>query len=103
MRQNFRLMKAPVHAPGREHWQEVVPHREQVFLQAFELFRDYLVLEERRDGLIRLRIHPWSGAAEHQVDFGEPTYLARIGPNHELDTDKPSFRLHLDDDAHVVL
>ncbi len=88
---NFRLMRAPIQSPGKAHWEEVIPHRGDVFLERFELFRDFLVLEERRDGLIRLRVRPWSGGGEHQVDFGEPTYLARIGPNHELDTDQLRF------------
>jgi oligopeptidase B len=34
-----------------------------------------------------LRVRPWGGEAEHQVDFGEPAYLARIGPNPEVNTD----------------
>jgi oligopeptidase B len=84
---NFRLMKAPVRSPGMEHWRDAVSHRDDVFLERFELFRDFLVVEERRDGLMRLRIRPWSGEPEHQVDFGEPAYLARIGPNPELNTD----------------
>jgi oligopeptidase B len=84
---NFRLMKAPVRSPGMEHWRDVVPHRDDVFLERFELFRDYLVIEERREGLMRLCVRPWSGEPDHQVDFGEPAYLARIGPNPELNTD----------------
>jgi oligopeptidase B len=89
---NFKLVRAPLQSPGLDHWEDVVPHRADVFLERFELFRDFLVVEERRDGLIRLHIRPWSGAAEeHQVDFGEPAYLARIGPNHELDSDKLRF------------
>jgi oligopeptidase B len=83
---NFRLMKAPIQAPGMVHWEEVIAHRADVFLERFELFRDFLVLEERRDGLMRLHVRPWSGGGDHQVDFGEPAYLAHIGPNHELDT-----------------
>jgi oligopeptidase B len=88
---NFKLARAPIQSPGLDHWEEVVPHRADVFLERFELFRDFLVVEERRDGLIRLHIRPWSGTGEHQVDFGEPAYLAHIGPNHELNTDKLRF------------
>jgi oligopeptidase B len=84
---NFRLMKAPVASPGLESWREVIPHRDDVLLQRFALFRDFLVLEERRDGLTRLRVRPWSGEGEHEVEFGEPAYLAAIGPNAEQDTD----------------
>ncbi len=59
---NFKLVRAPIQSPGLDHWEEVVPHRADVFLERFELFRDFLVVEERRDGLIRLHIRPWSGA-----------------------------------------
>jgi oligopeptidase B len=88
---NFRLMKAPVASPDLKSWREVIPHRADVFLEGFALFRDFLALEERRDGLTRLRIRPWSGAGEHEVDFGEPAYLASIGQNEEIDTDKLRF------------
>jgi oligopeptidase B len=88
---NFKLVRAPIQSPGLDHWEEVVPHRADVFLERFELFRDFLVVEDRRDGLIRLHIRPWAGSDPHQVDFGEPAYLAHIGPNHELNTDKLRF------------
>ncbi len=83
---NFRLMKAPVAAPGIANWTEVIPHRDDVLLEAFEIFRDYLVVEERRDGLLRLRILPWSGAEEHYAEFDEPAYHAYTADNHEFDT-----------------
>lgn len=88
---NFRLMKTPVEKPGREHWEEIVPHRENVYLQAFEIFKSFLVLSERRDGLLHMRIKPWSDDGEHgdehELDFGEPAYLAYFENNPELDTD----------------
>ncbi|QDV32305.1 S9 family peptidase [Tautonia plasticadhaerens] len=84
---NFRLMTAPVSSPGKEHWSEVVPGRDDVFLEGFELFAGHLVTEERRDGLVRLVVRPRGDEAEpFEVDFGEPAYTARIGPNHEIDT-----------------
>ncbi|RMH09448.1 MAG: S9 family peptidase [Nitrospirae bacterium] len=83
---NFRLMRTPVAHPGKDHWEEVIPHRESVLLESFELFRDYLVLEERRDGLIHLRIRPWEGESEHEVDFDEPAYSVSLGENPEFDT-----------------
>jgi oligopeptidase B len=84
--QNFRLMRTPVDRTAREHWQEVIPHRDDVLLQSFEIFKDHLVVSERKDGLVQLRIRPWSGAAEHYLDFGEPAYFASIGQNPEFDT-----------------
>lgn len=84
---NFRLVRAPVERPGRENWEEVVPHRPETFLEDFELFRNYLVLEERREALTRLRVVPWSKEGEHEIEFGEPAYVAALSDNYEIDTD----------------
>lgn len=83
---NFRLMRTPVSRPGRATWQEVIPHRADVLLEDFEFFRDYLVVSERKDGLMQLRVRPWSGGKEYYLDFGEPAYLAYVSTNREFDT-----------------
>ncbi len=83
---NFRLVKTTVEATSKNKWQEVIPHRQDVFFEGFELFRDYMVLEERKKGLIHLRILDHEGAKEHELDFGEPAYLAALGDNYEIDT-----------------
>lgn len=83
---NFRLMRTPVAKPGRDDWEEVIPHRPDVLLEDFEFFRDYLVLSERKDGLVQLRVRPWSGQNEYYLDFGEPAYLAYVSTNLEFDT-----------------
>jgi len=83
---NFRLMRTPVDRTGKENWDEVIPHRDDVYLDGFEMFEDYLVLSERRGGLAHLRVRPWSGRGEHDLDFGEPAYLAYIHTNPEFDT-----------------
>jgi oligopeptidase B len=83
---NFRLMKTPVLKTAKENWTEVIPHRTDVLLEGFEIFTDHLVLEERKDGLIQMRVRPWSGTEEHYLDFGEPAYLAYITDNYNFDT-----------------
>ena len=83
---NFRLMAASVDATGKENWREVIAHRKDVYLNGVELFRDHMVVSEREDGLIRMRIVPWDGSAEHYLDFGEPAYLAFFDDNYEFDT-----------------
>ncbi|MEJ2238402.1 MAG: S9 family peptidase, partial [Gemmatimonadales bacterium] len=85
--QNFRLMETPVSSPGKDSWKEVIPHREDVLLSNFEIFAGHLVVAERREGLMRLRIIPWDGSDEHYLDFGEPAYWAGIGVNPNFDTD----------------
>lgn len=84
---NFRIMRAPESSPGFENWTEVVAHRDDVFIEGFELFTDWLALSERKDGLTRLHILPRSGGEGHFVDFGEPAYDAWIAENPEGETD----------------
>ncbi len=85
--ENFRLMRTPVDDTRRSAWTEVIAHRDDVLLGSFEIFADYLVVSERKDGLPQLRIMPWEGEGEHYLDFGEPTYWAGIGTNYNFDTD----------------
>ena len=84
--QNFQLMKTPVASPGKESWTEVVGHRDDVLLEGFELFQDYLVVRERKEGLLGIRIRPWFGSEEYELDFGEPAYDAFTRDNFILDT-----------------
>ncbi len=83
---NFRLMKTPVTGTAKKYWTEVIPHREDVLLEGFEIFRNHLVVVERKAGLIQMRIRPWNGEGEHSIDFGEPAYLAYVSTNLEFDT-----------------
>lgn len=83
---NFRLMHTPVARSGRANWREVIGHRDDVLLQGFEIFRDYLVVSERKNGLVQLRVRPWNGQTEHYLDFGEPAYYAYVSTNPEFET-----------------
>jgi oligopeptidase B len=84
--ENFRLMKTPETATEKTSWVELIPHRKDVFLVDSELFSGHLVVEERREGLMQLRIVPWDGGEEHYLDFGEPAYDAWASANYEFDT-----------------
>ena len=84
--QNFRLMRTPISATAKPNWEEVISHREDVLLESFEIFREYLVVRERKNGLIDLRVRPWDGSGEHYIEFDEPAYVAYISTNPEFDT-----------------
>jgi oligopeptidase B len=83
---NFRLMKTAEGATEQENWKEVIPHRDDVLLEQFALFSNYLVVRERRGGLSHVRIILASGEPEHEVDFGEPAYFTVLTPTPEADT-----------------
>jgi oligopeptidase B len=84
---NFRLMETHVTKTNRENWVEVIPHREDVMLEGIDIFKDYMVVSERKDGLTKLRIINWNNKSdEHYLDFGEEAYLAYTSVNPEFDT-----------------
>ena len=85
---NYRLMQVADSAIGkRDAWQPLVPHDPKVFVNGFALFANYYVIDERSDGLRRLRVVPWSGAAPFHIDSDEPAYTAALGANAEQDSD----------------
>jgi oligopeptidase B len=84
---NFQLMETPVAKPNKENWTEVIPHRDDVLLEDFDIFDNFLVVEERKSGLIHLRIIRWNDRTEHDLNFGEETYAASLGNNPEFETD----------------
>ena len=84
---NFKLMKTVETATEKENWTEVVPHREDVLLEDIEIFKDFLVVEERFNGLNRIRIMPWSGEGEYYLPFDSETYTAYTGTNVDFVTD----------------
>jgi oligopeptidase B len=83
---NFRLMETPVTTTSKENWKEIIPSREDVLLTDIELFNDYLVVSERKEGLVNIRIIEWESGREHYLDFGEKAYVARISINPRFDT-----------------
>ncbi|AMR25901.1 protease 2 [Hymenobacter psoromatis] len=83
---NFRVMAAPLTSTGRNNWAEVIPQREDVFLEQMELFKNYLVLNEREEGIRQLRVINFKDQIGHVVDFRELAYTTFIGANPEFDT-----------------
>src|SRR4030095_4545636 len=85
-RRNFRLVVTPVADlhPGR--WRELIPHRDDVMLEDVEVFAQNYVVQEREDGLIRLRITDARTGGHHHVEFPEPTYDLDADANAEFET-----------------
>lgn len=83
---NFKLMETPLNKTTSENWKEMIAVRQDVLLQSVEEFKDFMVLNERKDGLVKLRIHNLKNNKEIYVDFGEPAYTASFGSNPEYNT-----------------
>ncbi|MCK6613841.1 MAG: S9 family peptidase [Ignavibacteriaceae bacterium] len=80
---NFRLMETTADKTEKKHWKEKVAHRSDVFLEGMTPFNDYLVLEERKNGLIGIRVMNLKENKEHYINFGEETYVAWSSTNPE--------------------
>lgn len=87
---DFRLMAAPVDAPGADNWVEVVPHRAGTRLEGVDAFADFVVLSELREATPTLRVLDRTGTA---TDIDTPDEIYDIGPasNVEYDTDRFRF------------
>ena len=84
---NFRLLTAAVGAEGdRTNWRELVAHRDDAFIHGFDVFKDFLAIEERSGALRKIRIRPWAGGADFFITADEAAYTTELGQNAEIDT-----------------
>lgn len=83
---NFKLMETPSDKTGMENWKDVIPHRTDVLIEGIDVFKDYWVITERKNGLLQLRIRNTTNEAEHYLDFGEPAYTAYTTDNRDFNS-----------------
>ena len=84
---NFRLMEADESSTDKENWKEVIAHRDDVLIEGVEVFTDFIVMDERKEGLTNLRIINQKNGDEHYLNFGEAAYTAYISTNPEFASD----------------
>ncbi|MGA3212584.1 MAG: S9 family peptidase [Terriglobales bacterium] len=89
---NFRIVKAPVDDPAKAHWQEIVAQRHEVMIEGLQLFRDFLVLQEREDGLQEITITDLHTEKSKRVQLPEPAYTVAPDNNREFDTHQYRYR-----------
>ncbi|WP_369788480.1 S9 family peptidase [Rouxiella sp. WC2420] len=83
---NFGLYKSET--ADEASWQTLIAARDEVMLEGFSLFRDWLVIEERQDGLTHLRQIHWQSGEEKSLKFDDPTYVTWLSFNPDPDTSK---------------
>ena len=84
---NFRLMSvADAQIGDKGKWRELVPHDPNIFIEEVVLFRDYLAINERSDGLLRIRVAPWAALDRSTfIRSDEPAYTQEFSQNFEPD------------------
>jgi oligopeptidase B len=91
--QNFRLMQVPIGREGsRADWLDVVGHRDDVFVDDFDVFDSFIALEVRSEGLRKISIKPLGRAQaspgkQHYIASDEPAYTTALSINPQLDTE----------------
>lgn len=83
---NFKLMKTSINKLAKENWEDVLPHREDVLLEDIEIFKEYLVVSERSNGLNHIRIMRWDETEDYYLPFDNETYTTGTGTNPDFDT-----------------
>jgi oligopeptidase B len=84
---NFKLMKTSETKTSKENWTDLIPHRKDVLIEDIEIFKNYIVISERSNGLNKIRIRPWSGTGEYYLPFESETYTAYTSTNVDFDTE----------------
>ncbi|MEC3907988.1 S9 family peptidase [Tamlana sp. 2201CG12-4] len=84
---NFKVSKTNENTTEKEHWQDIIPHRKSVLIEDIEIFKEYLVVNERENGLNNLRIISWNGKEDYYLPFNSETYTVYIGNNPDFNSD----------------
>lgn len=84
---NFRLVTAPVDAPDRENWTEMLAHKPEVMLEEVELFSSFYIACERETALQQLRVFRFEQDGKpEEIAFPEPAYSVHPHINRIFDT-----------------
>jgi oligopeptidase B len=83
---DFRVMKTPVETPGRDSWEEIIPHSKGILIDGVDVFRDFMVLTKRVKGLPCLSVHRFDTGEQFEVPMDEETYDVDCWGHLEYDT-----------------
>lgn len=84
---NFKISKTNENTTDKKFWQDVIPHRKSVLIEDIEIFKDFLVVNERENGLNKLRIISWNKEEDYYLPFNSETYTTYIGNNPDFESD----------------
>jgi oligopeptidase B len=84
--EDFKIVTAPVEAPGAENWRDLVPHQEGVLILDVILLRNHLLRLERQDGLPRIVTRDLRTGREETIRFEEEAYSLGMSVGYEFDS-----------------
>ncbi|WP_405202424.1 S9 family peptidase [Dokdonia sp. LLG6352-1] len=83
---NFKVMRTPENQTAMQYWEDLIPHREDTLIEDVEIFKEYLVISERSNGLNKIRIKSWDDRVDYYLPFDNETYDAYPTTNIDFDT-----------------
>ena len=83
---NFKVMRTPEYQTAMQYWEDLIPHREDTLIEDVEIFKEYLVVSERSNGLNKIRIKSWDDRVDYYLPFDNETYDAYPTTNIDFDT-----------------
>jgi oligopeptidase B len=89
--EDFKLVLAPLKAPARENWRDLVPHRPGIMILFHTALARHVVRLEREDANPRIVVRDIWTAEEHAIAFAEEAYSLSVNTGYEFDTDTIRF------------
>ncbi len=83
---DFKIVTAPLHAPERTSWRDLIPYREGIFVLDVELYSGHMVRLERANALPAIVIRDLEGGEEHAIAFDEAAYSLDTMGGYEFET-----------------
>ena len=83
---NYKLMKTPIGGTEYENWINVIDHRKDVLIEGIDIFKNYLVISERANGLNRINVRKWDDSESYYLDFKSETFSLYTTTNVDFDT-----------------
>ncbi len=83
---DFKIVLAPVEAPGRENWVDIVPHVRGRMIVTLSVFPHHVVRLEREEGLPRIAVRDLSDGEEYTIAFAEEAYSLTLEHRLTFDT-----------------
>ncbi|WP_277577044.1 S9 family peptidase [Bdellovibrio svalbardensis] len=84
---NFKLITTDLKHTESRYWKDLIPHRPDTYLQDVAVFKNHLVLDERKNGLTQIQITDREGKNSFYIPFADQSFLAGVGDNREYDSE----------------
>ena len=83
---NFKIMVCDEKNTAIAAWKDFIPYSDATLTEDFDLFDDYIVISERKNGLSQLRVLNVKNNVSYYIEFNDPAYLSYTTTNIELET-----------------